>query len=336
MEEEKFKNKVTCLSYILAVGVIFRHAVNFDVYKTCSGMNYQIQFFWQHLSGLIVPTFFSISGFLFYRNFSWDKLIVKWKRRFFSLVIPYLIWNLIAYFYYIVLSKIPFISSHINNNLDYFSVKNLLVNLLLGKHNILWFIRYLIIYVYVIPLFYPIIKRKYLSFVFCIFVAFLGAQNIKNVNSYILNSSYFIFGACCALHCQESVIRSYNLSFEKFVFLLISLLGIVFIRKNMAIENVFYDFLISVVGIVVIWILADLLRCERIYDIFNISFLLYVSHSMILESLEKLFFVLLGDSNIVSALDFILSPILTVGIITGMSILLKKIPKLYNVLTGGR
>jgi surface polysaccharide O-acyltransferase-like enzyme len=48
---------------------------------------------------LAVPTFFIISGFLFFINvtdFTWEQYKYKIKRRFRSLVIPYFLWNLIA------------------------------------------------------------------------------------------------------------------------------------------------------------------------------------------------------------------------------------------------
>lgn len=46
-----------------------------------------------------VPTFFVISSFLFFRNLSNSQIIVKIKKRFKSLIIPYLIFQqlLLAY-----------------------------------------------------------------------------------------------------------------------------------------------------------------------------------------------------------------------------------------------
>lgn len=50
--------------------------------------------------------FFWISGFLFYYKFDWNKIIDKFKRRFFTLIIPFIIWNTITYIFYLIIYRI--------------------------------------------------------------------------------------------------------------------------------------------------------------------------------------------------------------------------------------
>lgn len=52
--------------------------------------------------------FFFNSGYLFFRNLTKNNLLEKLKSRFWSLLVPYLLWNLISYIINVVLFKVQF------------------------------------------------------------------------------------------------------------------------------------------------------------------------------------------------------------------------------------
>lgn len=134
---------------------------------------------------LAVPTFFIISGFLFFINvtdFTWEQYKYKIKRRFRSLVIPYFLWNLIAIILSIVvLALLPSISLE-----NVYSIPKLLSN---GWHLFynanggnypidypLWFVRDLIVVSLLSPVIYWYVKKLGIFGLIIILVA--GATNM--------------------------------------------------------------------------------------------------------------------------------------------------------------
>lgn len=59
----------------------------------------EVQFFFSHiLSAIAVPGFFLISGYLYFANmerWSWEKYMCKTRQRTFTLLMPFLVWNLL-------------------------------------------------------------------------------------------------------------------------------------------------------------------------------------------------------------------------------------------------
>lgn len=89
---------------------------------------------------------------------------------------------------------------------------------------------------------------------------------------------------------------------------------------------------------VAIWIVADILtHLPKPFWWAKLSFAIYVTHSMILESIEKMFLLLLGQSFTGALLDFIFAPMITLMLI----LLIAKVafhffPRICSVLLGGR
>ena len=91
--EQRQSNVITALRFPLMVMIVLLHASTAASYtseKTIYG--YVIYPFAMWLGESGVPTFFFISGFLFF--FSNKSYVEKLKGRFYSLVIPYFLWNL--------------------------------------------------------------------------------------------------------------------------------------------------------------------------------------------------------------------------------------------------
>lgn len=94
---------ISFLRFPLIVAVVFIHSEphifithDLDNYKI-----YEIIFFLlsKTVAGAAVPIFFFISGFLFFYHgdFSASQYIKKCKNRIHTLLIPYIIWNIIVY-----------------------------------------------------------------------------------------------------------------------------------------------------------------------------------------------------------------------------------------------
>lgn len=101
MHDNRIITLLTNLRLPLILGVIFVHS-NILLYlpQTDSSIPVFRNFMtiWDMLISLCVPTFFFISGYLFYRNGLPDRheFLQKLKRRWYSLIIPYIAWNLLG------------------------------------------------------------------------------------------------------------------------------------------------------------------------------------------------------------------------------------------------
>lgn len=119
-------------------------------------------FFVESVSRIFVPCFFFISGFLFfyYSDFNSSVYYRKMKRRFRTLVVPYVFWNFfVIVLYYLGQRFVPTIMSGQSGNLDEFGAKEWLMcfwNINNGYPiNLpLWFLRDLIVLSALSPLVY--------------------------------------------------------------------------------------------------------------------------------------------------------------------------------------
>jgi len=94
---------------------------------------------------------------------------------------------------------------------------------------------------------------------------------------------------------------------------------------------------LRIVQIILIWIASDILAID--YEPkwwIRISFFVYVIHSMVLESVEKAFWIAFGDTTIGAILDIVFAPLITLTIVYFLALILRKAPFVWGVLNGGR
>ena len=351
--EKQYRNKITLISFILAILVLIRHAHNVNIYNI-TGVFANVQDFFGVLTDIAVPTFFMLSGYLFFVNFNYSVLLKKWKKRIFSILIPYLIWSLISYLYFLLLSYIPKISENINNNKIVFSFKDMIKSVIIGKYNVFWFLQYLMVYIVLAPAFFPIIKNKYIGYIPALLLLIIGfladkftfTQYANNgLIGWFLNKelySYFTlyllgayFGACY----KDRII---SLKFNK-IYCIISLIAIIIIAllrvitKDFATKIFSLYYVIMAIQSILVWIGLDFLRVNKCSWIFKNSFFIYCTHSLILETIEKLFLLVFKKTLFGALLDFVFAPIITYVIILAIIYVFSKyLPKVWKVLCGGR
>lgn len=118
---------IDVLRFPMAVMVMFIHMnpnvvnlidADFDLFSGHGLFNVSAILLSHVISAIAVPTFFLISGFLFFVNFktwSWDGYKKKMKHRVKSLLIPYFLWNLIPFILTVVcMHRIPDFISYVN------------------------------------------------------------------------------------------------------------------------------------------------------------------------------------------------------------------------------
>ena len=97
-------------------------------------INQSISFFVERIACLAVPGFFMCSGYLFYRNLTWGNIPEKLKRRVYSLVIPFLIWNVLYYLLHLTARQLPYLGKLFDTAVP-FSLQEFLNAVFFYKYN---------------------------------------------------------------------------------------------------------------------------------------------------------------------------------------------------------
>jgi len=331
-----FFRKIVWLSFGLAVAVVVRHSVNFEVYRLEPGILYCLQKYISVCTDLVVPTFFIISGYLFYRNFDYSCCLRKWATRFSSLVIPYIIWNLAAYFYYVAITSIPFVADSMSKSVEPLGFASIFANALYGEHNVTWFIRYLIVFVYLTPLLYFALKRKMAAL--CIIVVMLALHGFLNC-TYWTYAAVFLVGGVISLFCDDFVTARKATMFWSAISIAYLLFTTILEWSGFIETFIGYVYpTLRVSQAIAIWWAVDLFH--PLVDPpwwAKLSFPIYVMHSMILESIEKLILIILGRNSLCSIIDLIFAPIFTLALIMIVSRLMQKhMHSCWLLINGGR
>lgn len=328
-------NKIAYVSFLMAFSIIVHHAYNVNVYNL-TGFFAQFEDTILIICEASVSLFFIISAFLFYYNLDETNILRKCKSRIFSLIIPYLAWNLIGYLYYQILSLFPALSQHFGGTIETFSLIGMFKAMIIGNYNLVtWFLRSLIIYTFLLPWIYKIYKTKIGSLLLLLISIFLG-HFFGEYSDTLAYLTYYCIGIIIAFHFKQFIYTRYNKKTT-----LTSLLAIIVIQFIHRILNIpdrcALRIIIYSLYAILLWIVYDFLAIEKEPAWWvKISFISYVSHEMILEPIEKIIFLTLGNNLLGAIIDYIFAPIFTMTIIIFFSYILKNIPILWKILSGNR
>lgn len=179
MEKDTWSYKIENINHILIGMVVCLHCSLYNYLSGNKASEYYINSALRFLNVIFdaaVPTFFVISAYLYYKNFTTKKYISKLKSRVFSLVIPYFLWSTIMYVYYALITVlISGASVTIESSVE-LSWKGAFISILTAKSALtMWFVRVLVVFAVISPIFYVLIKifkkkiEQVLCFVFLVF-----------------------------------------------------------------------------------------------------------------------------------------------------------------------
>ena len=161
--DKYISNKIKNVSLFMTFFVVLLHSNNLEAAKDIVSVNSIVQnFIGQGIVRIAVPTFFLISGYLFFYNFTptMEKWKYKFKSRFHSLFIPYVIWCTGWLVILYVVELVPAGRALFSDRIiaDY-SLKELFVNTYIYPLPYqFWYIRSLMLDVILAPVFYYVIK----------------------------------------------------------------------------------------------------------------------------------------------------------------------------------
>lgn len=347
------RKKLAGYNATLAILVVLLHTDNTGLFMSLSdnslfsrfviGLEWLIS---KNIASFAVPSFFMISGILFYRDFTIDKYPKKLKSRAFSLIIPYLLWNLFRFMLLYALGKFGIIERYTGAPRVLFTIENLTEGLIFYKYNLgFWFMYQLILFTLLAPVIRLLTKNKWVgACVILLLIALYSSDILGKFLIVTLNRRfilldclvYYIIGAYVGTHFFDIVNkRSKNITFFSIAGIILGqALNFAFMKTSYL---VFY-ILSLIVSAFSLWYLYDSFKIKSFSTkITAITFFIYAGHGTILEFLQISGGHLFPDSSITALLTYIAFPIITLGVLVGLSLIVKKIsPKSWSIINGGR
>lgn len=350
--DRKTSQKIKHISFFAILMVVVSHSYCIQEAEAIDyTFNYWVQnFIAKGLFTVDVPSFFFISGFLFFCNFSGklSEVITKYRRRVDSLLLPYIFWCGLWFLVVFLLQVLPISKNFFNQPLYQMSMADNFWNAFYEPINYpFWFIRELIFYILIIPLLYFVPKKMQILFLLVIFGISLAQTSLVTIwkVSFLHYSSFVLFVAG-----SIAGLRKYSLIFklELYQWLLMSMVwATLIICRILNIFNEFPIFMIDllskievIIGILTLWLGYDLLpeSFKKIKsDVYSFTFIIFAFHGIPLVIVKKLFFKIFDRTPYWELIGFVTIPTFSIllSILVG-KLLFKKIPGFYMRIIGGR
>lgn len=347
MEEEKFRNKVGWFQFICCVMVIWSHAGNAELFlgkvSADSWLSRLEYVYVPAVAGISIPCFFMISGYLFFRFFSWAQLKGKWRRRTRTLLIPYLCWNLLYYIGYLIGSRIPGLCEIVNRPDLQFSGKEMIEALLFYDYNpVFWFMYQLILLVVLAPGIYWCMRRRRGGQIFLIAVMagiffHFSLPRISGAPTLNLDALfYYGMGAFAALHGKNYVEAGWTKRR--------CLIGVIFVWAGIRagvpyhtkafIPGIVVEYSMAIVGL---WLMVneEWLPIQRPW--MKSTFFVYALHFIPVRFLNKAVALGFYENELAAAVLYLFMPAAAMVLCYGAAWVLRRtMPKIKNCLSGGR
>lgn len=361
----RFSKQISFYSFFLSVLVVLLHGVNLAADDNAlaelvrlGGAGFQAcfqNFFSNVLGQAAVPGFFLLSAYLFYRTLpSFSGIPEKWRRRFFSLLLPYLLWNFLYYILYLLGGRAEA------------DLPTLAAAVLQYRFNpVFWYLWQLILLTLLAPLFYVLTANRWSSALSLGLVLLLVYFQIDlpRINEDAL--FYYLLGACWARHGKkcfegilytednvfgpESRVRSAGRKslFFSLAFLALAIFCTVWRSRSLATAAVAPLVLSTVLYRSAMaqffWFFLAAFSLPTPRQWMTESFLLYALHYPLVRVLRHVLTALLARGvaaahpEVLSMLFYLLTPLLSVLLCHGLSTFLGRFcPFGHRVLSGGR
>ncbi len=345
-EEHFFSNKITFVSFISAIAVMFIHSENTVFYKNTLSFIPDIEYFISYsLGNLTVPTFFMMSSYLFFRNFHWTQLVNKYKRRIKSILFPYLIWNSLYFTIFYIVMFFPGIRSFMITEPIFVSPQVIIDAILFHKYNkIFWFMQQLIYFIILSPVTYFLLQKKWsiiLPFLFILIGIYYPSVPVHPQGIQINMIVYWFLGCYFAIHKpalfeKKSTKGTTLLSVFLCTILLISRFLLEFVIESTS-TLVGFSSLLLFFNIFFLWFALNPFIPSSTKWWMHISFYIYVTHPLLIDAFSKFYARFLPDSSFFCLTNYCFAIVFSfLFIIASAKILNKYFPKLWSILNGGR
>ena len=344
--DESASRLISDAKVVFLLGVVGIHA-NFtaDYGYLCSPMGEEIlAALIDYILKICVPGFFLISGFLFFRNgeFTWREYKGKMRSRVHTLLIPYLLWNLVGCLL-TFLKVSPWLSRYFPQYEGWpdvpWDILTGFVDLTNGyPYDIsLWFIRNLLIIICVAwVLKYALKWLKWGAPLLLLALTF-----IPELNFWKLAESFFYFGVGASIGYFSINFASCIHKVGPLSLLLWILLGTANFLCAEQEWSMYIEPLRNLSGVMgALWILLkiSLYNLKGMTTLRGTAFFVYAFHILYCSLVWKGVFALIPpESTVLTLSDFMLIWGIMLGVALGTALIVRRLwPRLYSLLSGGR
>ncbi len=345
---------IDALRFPLIVGVVFIHGVlpnvsyslggEYPIYSICS------KFFSGVVAEICVPLFFLFSGFMFFYSvdtFSTSVYLAKLRRRFISLFIPYLFWNILAFvFLYLFSDRLA-----INHRYDFTSISSisLLWSVPISGRVVppiawqFWFIRDLIVCCLMSPLIYMLVTRTRHLGVILLGLAWFVGYEIPVIGPYGFSMAaifFFTLGAWCSRYRRNLFSSVCPFRFCSFLWLCFVILSFVSFSPTV---KILVNRCLIISGIILLfWLCKFLMSGNRLKSVPFLTssvFFVFAFHVQYAESpLRKLLFMFFSpESDLAITVVYFSHIVLSLVLSLGVYYLLSRFtPSFCRIITGSR
>jgi surface polysaccharide O-acyltransferase-like enzyme len=297
------------------------------------------------IARVAVPLFFLISGFLLYAKETKYVTILKKKCR--TILIPYILWNVLAVIFYFTAQSFSFTKPYfVNNIIGNFEFIDW-VDVFIGKFTELRKYQYPLVYqfwflrdLFILYLLYKLIKKLVDLFPFGTFVI-LCLLWLNNINIYVVSNEallYFTIGYYIIKYSLNyKTLDNLKLFDVLMIYIVTIIIELFFIKYVPTIHKIN----VIVGGIVFIKLTYYFVQNIRINNMLTwlegYAFFVYAIHEPCLTIMKKLSVRIIPMEGGFVLLQYFGVVFLGIIIFLGVGIIIKKlVPKLYGILTGGR
>ena len=341
-----FSKKVTFLSVVLTFMIVILHAKTPERWGLPLNMDNPFIYLTNVFAQMGVPMFFFISGLLFYRNCDFKVIERKLYSRVHSLLIPYVIWNVLFVGIFWVLTHVPLLHNRMNMGEVLNDPVEIIYAIINARYTVLWFVKDLMIFCALSAGIYIAlsnIKVALAVLALSIINALLGDYGYENICMWF--PMYFTGAIVGKFYLNKSALYGDLSGIIKKPFhkrcvtaLLLAVLVLLYIMAARDAGNLFYYRLLAPI---LVWMVVDFLLKGFITQRFQVRpwmkymFFIYCTHQFVLNVLQKFVVMTCPPTPLTLNLTFILSPVVVIVLLICTAKMLSRY-RFYSYLSGGR
>jgi len=331
--DARVSRKITCLQFLCSLMIIALHTLFPRHFGYPPDWAEWLNEQWHNLAEASVSTFFFLSAYLFYRRADERKFLSVLKQKFWSLIVPYFLWNAL-YYGHSLLREYQVWGTFMQPTDPLTIACHLLWDPVL---DVLWFVRTLLGFIVLFPLIRWGIKQRWPAWIAAIASSVMSCIPACHISYYTIPHwlPVYLMGAYLAYWHKERFEKRPQLrSVWGYVLCAVTLIVLTLLRQT---GHAAY-YLFWVAAPLLMWILADVFPTARPLPWWmHTSFFLFVSHLVVESYAVAIYQKIMGTGTGAFLLSHLLLPCLCAALCLVCAAILRRVcPWLYALLTGLR
>jgi hypothetical protein len=283
-------------------------------------------------------------------DFEWGKLRGKWTRRIYSVLVPYIAWNVIYYVGYVIGSRLPWMSRVVGKGVIPLSLAELTEAILHFKYNpVFWYMYQLIFLILLAPVLYVVLKQTWAA---VLWFVILGTALIAGAELPVVNVDALVYYSAAAktamivgkIREKERRAGENDIFRKKVSERTWQIAGACMIALAVAAYDVglilsasVWFVLCRLLAVGGLWLLVPETMLPQSGDISRNHFFLYATHFAFVRLINKSAAMFLPKIPVVPLVLYLVMPWIVLGISAAAKRMLQRwFPGLGMVLNGGR